>query len=260
MKKNKKINDTQFWKQWIQSPDFSRSLFVLFVLFVLLSLSIFIIWKRYTERGIDPPQALLRSSLVQNKEMSLQERKELIAQSEERSLSDRLTVLENSIITQQQKTLETPQQLVFVELLRAVLDGVISLETLKTFLQKNQDPWAHSLLKTLDPIKESKTYPQLEALFTLKKTPSSSLWKRVKEKVKSFVRIQKLDEKEAPPLGNLKDVQKALRMHDLERVLECYAHLPSQEKEQFASWREMVEVRFTLERALKKLLTDLAEG
>jgi hypothetical protein len=228
---------------WHQSPDFLKKLFAFVILFTLLLLSLFIIWKRYMERELSQPIPLIQAAPLTGSKL----------------LSDRPTALENRI-NQQQQILLTFPKLVAIELLRAVLKGWIPLKAFKTFLQKNPDPWAQDLLTTLALVKESKTYPQLEALLVLPPSQPLSTWKRIKRKIKSLVQIRKLDEKSDHQLGQIEGIQKALHDHDIQKSLESFEELSPQEKAQLSSWKDLAQDRFKLEKMLKKLILELATG
>jgi len=257
MKKNKKTNNVS-WFQWAQSSDFLRGIVIFVSLLILLILSVFIIWKRYTERVEGQPIMLLQTAPPQPVVQPI-EPPPLSPREELKLLSDRLTALENRM-NQQQQILLTPPKLVAIELLRAVLKGWVPLETLKTYLQKNPDPWAQGLSGTLVPINESKTYPQLEALLTLSPVELPSMWERIKRKIKSLVHIRKLDEKGDYQGGQIEDVQKALHDHDVQKALENFEKLPSEEKAQLSTWKGVAQDRLTLEIMMKKLILELTEG
>ena len=147
-----------------------------------------------------------------------------------------------------------------IEILRAVLEGLIPLETLKIFLHKIPEPWAHSLLTTLTPIKSTITYPQLEDLLVLPPPVPLSTWERMKATLKSLIRIRKLDEKGTYKLESIENIQKALKEHDIQRALKFFAMLTPQEKAQLSSWRVLAQERLTLEDSLKNLLIEFTES
>ncbi|OJW51098.1 MAG: hypothetical protein BGO67_12270 [Alphaproteobacteria bacterium 41-28] len=257
MKKNKKTNNVS-WFQWTQSSEFLKGIFIFVSLLILLILSVFIIWKRYTERVEGQPIPLLQTSPPQQVVQTI-EPPPLSPREELKLFSDRLAALENRM-NQQQQIMLTPPKLVAIELLRAVLKGWLPLETLKTYLQKNAHPWAQGLSSTLVPINESKTYPQLEALLTLSPVQLPSMWERIKRKIKSLVHIRKLDEKGDYQEGQIEDAQKALQAHDIQKALESFEKLPPQEKAQLSAWKDAAQDRLTLEVMMKKLILELTEG
>ncbi|MBY0291846.1 MAG: hypothetical protein K2W92_00960 [Alphaproteobacteria bacterium] len=187
-------------------------------------------------------------------------------------LLNRITVLENKAAEQQkilkdstiehQHILQIPQKLIVIELLRSVLEGLIPIETLKTFLHKISEPWALSLLATLDPIKNTITYPQLEALLVPPPLSfdSLSIWERIKTKLQSLVRIRKLDEHGAYKLKPIESIQKSLEVHDIQQALKFFEMLTPQENAQLSSWKILAQERLTLENSLKNLLLELTES
>ncbi len=257
MKKNTKPNNAQ-WLSWVQSPDSLKKVFIFVTLVILLVLSIFILWKRYVEKEISQPISLIQTSSTLPATQLLE--KPLSPPQEELKLfSDRLTALENRM-NQQQEILLTPPKLVVVEVLRAILEGWIPVETLTVFLQRNSAPWAQGLLVTLNPIKESKTYSQLEALLSVSSSQPLSLWERVKRKIKSLIRIRKLDAKGDYQGARIEDVQKALSDHDIAKAMDFFEKLSPQEKTELSSWKILAQNRLTLEIIIKKLIIELTEG
>lgn len=245
MKKNKKINTSSFWRPWIQSPNFLKTLFVYLAFSIIFIFVLILVWKQYTGTGPREGVAFLPTQQAQ------------LAPGDLKSLSEYLGILETQQIQQSQENLRKVTALV---LIRAVLDGIIPLEAFKNFLQKTQGPWGKAILATLDPIKEGKTYFQLEALLILSPPLPVSTWQHIKSTLKSFIHIRKLDEKNEVNKGLLKNIQKALRMHDIQKAIEIYEKLPSEEKAQLSSWKKLAEERLLLELSTQKLLLELADS
>lgn len=255
MKKDKKINTPPSWQQWTQSPNFLKNLSVYTIFFIIFILAGMLAWKQYTGK-INGKPLVFPSISTENEDSALAEMQTI--QNELTSISKRLFTLEAQT-THVQQSLPTPQKLAAFELLKGVLEGMIPLETLKKSLQKKSEPWAQALFITLDPIKESKTYPQLEALLVLPQSQPSSRWQRIKNKIKSFIHLQKVDEKSECRHGAPNDVRKAIRAHDISKALEFFEKLSSQEQAQFASWKALAEGRLLLETSAQKLLSEIAE-
>ena len=254
MKKDKKTTNT-LWDKWTQSPELRNKLFIFATLIILLILAFFIIWKRYTERDLSHPINLLQT-MPSQQEVELIEGPLLSSQAELKLFSERLAALESKM-NQQQQILTTPPKLVAVELLRAILEGWISVESLKTFLQKNPEPWSQGLLTTLGPIKQSMTYPQLKVLLDLSPNQSLSTWERIKKKIKSIIRIRKLNKKGEYEQGDVEDIKKALKAHDLQKALKSYEKLSPEEKAQLSYWKALAQDRIALELMIKKIILEL---
>jgi len=247
MKKNEKKTNGPFWSKWTKSPGFSRNILIIAILILIIILSLFTIWKRYAEKEFEHASSL-HMLPSQQEEQAIEEFK---------SLSNSLKAIQDTVI-QQQHNLQIPHKLIAVELLRGVLDDLIPLETLKTFLQKNPEPWAQELLTTLGSVKENTNYAQLEALLAPTTTKSHSLWERFKKTIKSLIHIQKRDEDSSSKPGRVKDVKKAIRSHDIAKALIVFEKLPSEEKAQLSAWKELAKGRLLLEQSTRKLLLDLA--
>lgn len=254
MKKDKKTGNV-LWQKWSQSPELRNKLFIFVTLFILLILAFFIIWKRYTERDLSHPTNLLQS-VPSQQEVELIEGPLLSSQAELKLFSERLAALEMKL-NQQQQILATPPKLIALELLRAILEGWIPVETLKTFLQKNPEPWSQELLTTLGPIQQSMTYPQLKALLDQSPTQTLSTWERIKKKIKSIIRIRKLNKKGEYERGDVEDIKKALKAYDLQKALKSYEKLSPEEKAQLSSWKALAQDRLALELMIKKIILEL---
>ncbi|MBP6951525.1 MAG: hypothetical protein KBC28_04835 [Alphaproteobacteria bacterium] len=177
---------------------------------------------------------------------------------ESQTIEQKKILKDNTI--EHQQILQIPQRLIVIEILRSVLEGLIPLETLKIFLHKISEPWAHSLLTTLTPIKSTITYPQLEDLLVLPPPVPLSTWERMKATLKSLIRIRKLDEKGTYKLESIENIQKALKEHDIQRALKFFAMLTPQEKAQLSSWKVLAQERLMLEDSLKNLLLEFTES
>ena len=225
MKKDKKTNVTPFWRQWMQSPDFLKSLFVYVTFSIIFIFVLILAWKQFTET---PP----REGVVLPSSSSL----------------EKAPFLPNS------------HKLVALELMRGVLDGMIPLEILKRFLQKTPEPWANTLLTAFTPIKEGKTYSQLETLLILTPSQPVSTWQHIKSTIKSFIHIRKLDKKNEVNQGQLEDIEKALQAHDIQKATEIFGKLSPEEKVQLSSWKKLADERLLLELSTQKLLLELADS
>lgn len=255
IKIDKKRNIKTIWNQWSSFRYFLKS-FVVIVFSIFFTIAVFFAWKRHIE---EKPQHYKIPQKFSPK-IEIQQLTEKVAalQTNVKSLSDRLTVTES---TTQKIPLQTSVQIVTLELLRGVLEGLVPLETLRIFLQKNNAPWTTSFLTHLTPVKEIKSYVELEELLVLPSPPSySSLWQRVKEKVASLIHIRKIDEKGEYNLGKLADVQKALRAHNIQKALEFFEKLPPEKKMPLAFWEGLARDRFILETSEKTLFLELAKG
>lgn len=181
---------------------------------------------------------------------------------EKMALSNRLTSLENQLkeiqIKLQQTPKEMPRKLIGVDLISAVLNTQIPLETLKKFLQSTPEPWATTLLTSLGSAKDIKTYTQLEQLVVHSPITKLLLWGRIKRKLQSFIHIRKLDKDGNYEVAEFEDIRKALENHDLKKALDLYNKLSPEEKLSLAAWKEAASVRFSLEEMSIKLLSELA--
>ncbi len=254
MKKVKKYNFIAIWRQWRGSPDFLKNTFVFFMFSIVFVLSIILVWKRYLDK-----QAVVRTFPVFTSEIE-KNQDVVILQKEVASVTDRFSSLENKIIQQEQVAI-VPLKLIIVELLKGVLEGLIPLEKLKEFMQKNPDPWAKDFVTPLLPLEECKTYTQLEVLL-VSPPPSDiqTIWKRLLNTLTSLIQIRKLDENGQYDLGQLEDIRKELRARDIQTALQFFEKLPPQEKTQLASWKQLADARLAVETSAKNLLLELAGG
>lgn len=136
--------------------------------------------------------------------------------------------------------------LISIELVRGVLEGGISLATLKQALQENSSPWASDLLVKLHPLKDIKSLPELEELLMSEKRHSK--WSLLK-KLKNLVHIQRLDKQK---------VLQALQANKLQKALEAFEKLPPKEQTRLESWKGFVKDRAILEAYYEHLLIQLA--
>lgn len=172
----------------------------------------------------------------------------------------RLSNLENNV-NNLQLSLRAVPQLIALELLHEVLEGHLPVETLILYLQKKPEPWATDILNTFSSIKEGKTYAQLQALLILPPSDqclssSSSPWGYVKNIIKSFVSIRKLNME-----GKLEDIDKiqtALYAHDIKSALELFNKLPPEQQVQLSFWKQLAQDRLILETIKQKLLLELS--
>jgi hypothetical protein len=254
MKKDKEAKDSSRWQQWQSRPNFLKKILIYSILILLFALSIVILSTRY--RNAKMQQAAVSASDSESKAEPLLLENEIALQ------NDRLSKLED-LIKQQQITLQSAHQLIVLEILQEVLEGRLSLKNLTLYLQKNAEPWTVNTLNTLSPIKECKTYAQLELLLLL--PPSSqpqpkslSSLKRFKKFIKSLVRIRKLDQDGSSQQGTLHAIQTALREHNIQKALEAFNKFPPEEKKQLSSWKKEAQNRLVLETLKQKMLLELS--
>ncbi|MBP7729841.1 MAG: hypothetical protein KA112_04445 [Alphaproteobacteria bacterium] len=272
MKSNKIKNKKRLWRDWAHSPNFLREILIFGTLFVIFLLSVVVIWKRHSMKDYHSSSKAFSQKvapLLGQLETSNTPVNESIPE-DINVLLNRVKALESQTIEQKkilkdntiehQQILQIPQRLIVIEILRSVLEGLIPLETLKIFLHKISEPWAHSLLTTLTPIKSTITYPQLEDLLVLPPPVPLSTWERMKATLKSLIRIRKLDEKGTYKLESIENIQKALKEHDIQRALKFFAMLTPQEKAQLSSWKVLAQERLMLEDSLKNLLLEFTES
>ena len=272
MKSNKIKNKKGLWRNWVHSPDFLREISIFGTLFVIFLLAVVVIWKRYSIRDHHKSSKVFSQQiapLLGQLETLSPPVNEVVSQDID-VLLNRVKALESQTIEQQkilkdntiehQQILQIPQKLIVIEVLRSILEGLIPLETLKIYLHKISEPWTHSLLTTLAPIKSTITYPQLEELLILPPPLPLSIWERMKATLKSLIHIRKLDEKGAYKLKSIENLQKSLEEHDIQKALKFFETLTPQEKAQLSSWKILAQERLTLESSLKNLLLELTES
>jgi len=262
MKNNKQKHLLSFWQSWTHFPDFFKNLFVFLAFFIFFTISIVLIWKRQlTKETRQVLQSVVAQQIAAKAPPSAPPPPPPPPpQQDIQPLINRIAVLETRL-SQSQASLQIPHKLIAFELIKGILEGFIPLESLKTFLQKTPDPWASSLLVTLATIGDIKDYPQLEASLALPPPLIQlSLWQRVKRKLKSLVRIQRLDEKGNYKFGNLEDVQKALQDHNIQKAIECFEKLPVEDQAALSSWKKTAQDRLFLETTRKTLLLEITGG
>lgn len=279
MMKDKKIQVLPFWRYPFQLSLSVKKLFIFSTLVIFLLLSLLIIWKRHLEKAalppdvivFSPPQVQPTSPLPSVEPQPTPPPPSVEAtlpppavvpssppQEELKTLADRLVILESKI--NQQLLAQTSQKLITIELFRSTLEGWVSLDNFKIFLQKNPEPWAQGLLTALAPVKECKTYPQLKALLVLPPSQALSTWDKIKRKMKALIRIRKLDNTGSYQYSHIEDVQKVLEEHDIQQALDLFERLLPEEKNNLSSWKEVAQNRLTLETLMKKFLTELSES
>jgi hypothetical protein len=274
MKKDKETTGRSHWQQWRQSPTFFRNFFGYSIIIVILILSIFILVYRYINKKAEPNNFIIPNSipmplpsppatpvpaptpplapLPAPEPLSLENRITI--------QNDRLTNLENSF-NQQQLTFRNCHQLVALEILQEILEGHLPVNTLTLYLQKQKEPWATNILNRLSPVKEGKTYDQLQVLLIL--PPSSqplSRWQHIKNIIKSFVSIRRLDREGQYTVAKLSDIQTALRTHNIQRALDAFAKLSPEEQAHLSSWKQEAQDRLTLETIKQTMLLELSES
>lgn len=261
MKKDKMAEIRPFWKQ---RPAFLKNLFINIIFVSVFALFVFILIYRYVS-GFHQQQEFVYQSLTQTPTLTpmpapapapLSSPEFVFLQKEITSQNDRLSQVEANL-KQRQSVPQVSHQLVAIEILREVLEGHLPLSTFTLYLQKLPEPWATSILNRISSITMCKTYAQLQDLLVLP-PQSHSLWRRVKNFMKSFVRIRKLDAKGHYQGGHLDDVQRALREHNIQQALEAFEKLSAKEQNQLASWKQEAQNRLTLETLKQKMLLDLA--
>lgn len=269
MKKNKETKEKSGWQKLRESPDFLKNLNIYSLLSFVLILSSIILLYRYINKPVEQTEFILQKTapvttsepapvpdLVPAPAVStpLPPPPEAILQ------NDRLTYLENKI-NELQSALQISHQLVAFEMLQGILDGHFPLATLTVYLQKISEPWTTDILNTLSSVKEIKTYSQLQSLLTIPSPPPSkpiSFWKRIKNTLKSFVSVRKLEPADNNNLGNLKDIQLALHSHDIQQALEIFGKMPPKEQAELSLWKQAAQDRLTLETVKQKILLQFS--
>jgi hypothetical protein len=261
MKKGKTYNPITLWRQWRRSPDFLKNTFVFFMFSIVFVLSIILVWKRYLDKqAVERNPPIFNSEVERYPEVVILQKEVASVTNEVASVTNRFSTLEKKVIQQEQVAI-IPLKLITVELLKGVLEGLIPLEQTKAFLQKNPDPWAKTFVTPLLPLKECKTYTQLEILLVSPPPPvAQTIWRRFLNIVTSLIQIRKLDGNGQYILGQLEDIRKELRAHDIQTALQFFEKLPPQEKTRLASWKQLADARLTVETSAKKLLLELAGG
>ncbi len=225
-----------------ESPNFFKYLILAITFLIIFILFIILIWEKYSENYGNSGLKTAKPVLVTQESLKL--------------INEKLKALE----TKQQQPLRIPHQLIALELLKGALEGYISLDTLKSFLEKHSDPWTQDFFETLAPIKASSTYNQLESLFVIASPRTSTTpWKSIQEKIKSFISVRKLDKNEGKT-DPLDDIHEAIRIHDIQKALVSFENLSSEQKAQLSKWKTLAQDRLSLEMLLKSLLLELSKG
>lgn len=267
MKKNKETKEKSGWQKLRESPDFLKNLNIYSLLSFIFILSSIVLIYRYINKPVDQTEFVLQKiapvttaepapvpDLVPAPAAPTPVPPDTILQ------NDRLTYLENKI-NELQGALLISHQLVAFEMLQGVLDGHLPLATLTVYLQKISEPWTTDILNTLSSVKEIKTYSQLQSLLTIPSPPLSkpiSFWNRIKNTLKSFVRVRKLESADNNNLGNLKDIQLALHTHDIQQALEIFGKMPPKEQAELSLWKQAAQDRLTLETVKQKILLQFS--
>lgn len=266
MKKDKAVKMSSRWRQYCNSSQFFKNIFIYTIFIVLFSISVFILVYRYINREVQndefvvpnlssapspapapAPEAAAGSVSLEN-EIALQ--------------NNRLNNLE-TIIKQQQLSLKSAQQLIAFEILCKVLEDGFPLKALTSYLQNNTEPWTTEMLNTLLSVQESKTYEQLQELLVLPPSPQiqpSSLGQRIKNLLGSFVSIQKLDEDGYSTLGRVAAIHSALQAHKIQQALELFSKLPPKEQAELSSWKKEAQNRLVLETLKQQMLLELSRN
>ena len=275
MKKNQETKVNGRWQQWRQSPSFFKNFFSYFIIIFLLILSSFILFYRYVNKTIQQSEFVISSTLPLSTSattptpvptpaapptpapapQSVSVEQEIALQ------NNRLTNIENNLNQQQLKLQTAHHQLIAYELIQGILEGHLPLKTLTLYLQKKSEPWATNLLNTLSPLQDCETYAQLQDLLV---PPASSQplspWQHVKNLIKRFVSIRKLDAEGHYKVGNLSDIQTALHRQNIQQALDAFGKLSPEEQVQLSTWKQAAQNRLTLETIKQKLLLELSEG
>ncbi len=181
----------------------------------------------------------------------------------EPQVADALTALQNQMaflserLLQQETAIssQASEELLTLAVVRGVLENRLSFGALKTFLQRNPTPWKHSLLTHLESIEDIKTCAYLEATLVL--PPSSvpsSFFKRMEQKMRSLIHIQKQDAFAEDAFGKL------LKQGMLQPALALFETLPPEDRKFLSAWCQHAQNRLSLERIENALLLSIAEG
>lgn len=248
--------------QKIYSPKFLKNLFVFSAFVIFFAFAFFLVWKRLAEnssqRVAQSVIAHVTSSQKTMPEKAPEEAQVAFPSEALQPLINRLDVLEARV--GQLFTSTISGKLIAANLMQGVLHNVIPVDAFKAFLQKTPEPWAVVLLPTVIPLEEIKSYPDLDALLVLPlSSKAHSLWTRLKEDLKSLVSIRKIDQKESPAFGTLEDVKEAIRLHNIQKALDCFEKLPEHEKAILSSWQKRAQDRLQLETLYKSILLEMAK-
>lgn len=146
-------------------------------------------------------------------------------------------------------------QFIAFEIVKEILEGHLSLESLKLFLQRHPDSWTALIVTILPSIQGSKTYDELQRLLVLS-LPPQTLWERIQNFLKSIVIIRKMNQEGEE---HIEAVRAALQERNVQKALEIFDKLPPEEKTQYASWQKAAQDRLALERLKQKMLLMISE-
>lgn len=247
MTENKKTSKILFWQNFSQNLKYFRRYSAYFFLFIILFLSIVILWKKYSENETFRFPKVEVETFESRKQTTPESIKETAATTGNMKKSTEIV---------QKDTLGPSQTLVTIQLLEGVLDGWIALPTFKTYLQKHPNEDTPKLLFELSTISNCSTYAELQSSLPSIPIKSKSLW----ERLKSIIRIRKIDKKKALETNFPKKIERAMFEKDIPEVLNSFEKLPEDEKKYFSSWVKKVQERFKIEGLYKNLLMKLAQG
>jgi hypothetical protein len=239
MTENKKTSKSLFWQRFSQTLKSPKRILIYFLFFIIFILSGFVLWEKYRkDKTLSPPQVEVK--VENSKSENPEPLKETTA----------------AIEVVQKNALESSQKLITIQLLEAVLEGWIPLSTFKTYLQQRSDEDTPNLLLELSTLSNCPTYPELESSLPSASVKSKSLW----ERLKSLIRINKIDRGKTSETSSPKKIEKAIHEKNIPEVLNLFEKLPENEKEYFSSWIKKVQERLKVEMLYKNLLMKLAQG
>lgn len=247
MAENKKTFKSLFWQNFSQILKHLRKYPAYLFLFVILFLSIFILWKKNSENKILTFPELTVETFELNKETIPGSVEETAAITENMKKTTEIA---------QKDTLGPSQKLITIQLLEGVLDGWIALSIFKTYLQRHPNEDTPKLLLELSTISNCSTYAELQSSLPSAPVKSKSLW----ERIKSLIRIRKIDKKKALETNFPKKIERAIYEKNIPEVLNSFEKLPEDEKKYFSPWVKKVQERFKIEVLYKNLLMKLAQG
>lgn len=239
MTENKKTSKGLFWQRFSQILKSSKKIWIYFIFFIIFFSSIFVLWEKYKKnRAARLPQVEVK--VENSKPENPEPLKEMTA----------------AIEVVQKNTQEFSQKLITIQLLGGVLEGWIPLSTFKTYLQRHSDEDTPNLLIELSTISNCPTYTELQSSLPSAPVKSKSLW----ERLKSLIRIKKIDRGQASETSSPKEIEKAIYEKNIPVVLNLFEKLPANEKEYFSPWIKNVQERLKVEMLYKNLLMKLAQG
>jgi hypothetical protein len=237
MTKSKNTSKNLLWQRFSQTLKPSKRIWIYFLLFIIFFLSIAILWKKYSEnKTLAFSKVKVENSKLENPEPI----KEMVS----------------AVGVIQKDTQGSSQKLITIQLLEGVLEGWIPLSTFKTYLQKHSDEDTPNLLLELSTISNCSTYAELQSSLPSVTVKSKSLW----ERLKSLIRIKKIDKGKALETNSPKKIERAIYEKNIPEVLNLFEKLPENEKGYFSSWMKKVQERLKVEMLYKNLLIKLAQG